>query len=303
MCDQGVGDFAYDQCVMGPAGSPDLSREGSLSWAVSENRRWRFHLIRGARCLEVGDFVGAQRHFGAAHRDAPDEPIVCLAWGRELLRSSDPGAAEGLLRRAWELDPSLETAGLSLARALGLHCARPDRAYDVLDEVERLHGTTAGSVLLRGEIAVSEPQRYERARALFERAGELGADEDVVRIGLARAYNAEGIACCDGGDHSRALFALKRAADLDPDWAGPLVNSGAIFERMGHSNKAQEQYRAALRLDPVNPVALFNLADALRRKGTFDQAERLFRRLLAVQPDYPGAERGLRECAPRHGTE
>ena len=91
---------------------------------LAHSRKWRFHLVRGARCLEVGDFDGAKRHFGAAHRAAPEVPIVCLAWGRELLRSGELSESELQLRRAWSLDPSLESAGFTLARLLGLHRGR-----------------------------------------------------------------------------------------------------------------------------------------------------------------------------------
>lgn len=269
-------------------------------WAVTPNRKWRFHLVRGARCLEVGDFSGAQRHFGAAHREAPDEAIVCLAWGRELMRGGELSRAEELLRFAWNRDRALESAGFSLARLLGLHRRQWDEARAVLDEVEQAHGVSAALLLLRAEITIGEPARYAEARELFEQARELGADQGVVRLGLARVHNAEGVTCCREGEHHQALFALKRAADLDPGWSGPLVNSGAIFERLGLIHKARAHYRSALRLDPVNPVALFNLAESLRRGGFHGDAIRLYRRLLTLQPGYPGARDGL-QLARGHG--
>jgi len=278
-----------------------MTETNGRSWAVTQNRKWRFHLVRGARSLEVGDFTGAQRHFGAAHREAPTEPIVCLAWGRELLRSGEVDTSEELLRYAWSRDRSLESAGMSLARLLGLHRRRWAEAQAVLDEVERGHGASASLVVLRAEVTIGDPTRFAEARRLFERALDLGADEEVVRLGLARVHNAEGIMRCREGDHHRALFALKRAADLDPGWSGPLVNSGAIFERLGLARKARAQYRSALRLDPVNPVALFNLAESLRRGGYHGDAVRLYRRLLTLQPGYPGARDGL-SLARRRGS-
>ncbi|MFH2007349.1 MAG: tetratricopeptide repeat protein [bacterium] len=263
-------------------------------------RKWRFHLVRGARCLEVGDFVGAHRHFETAHREAPGEAIVCLAWGRELLRTGELEGAERLLRQAWSLDSSLDSAAFALARLLGLHADRRQEALDVLDEVERQRGVDAPSVLLRGEIAVADPSCFAEAITCFARARQLGADEELVRLGLAKAHNAEGIVRGREGDHHQALFALKRAADLDPEWSGPRVNSGAIFERLGQLRKARAHYHEALRLDPVNPVALYNLAESLRREGSYSGAARFYRRLLAVQPDYPGGEDGLRLTLAAH---
>jgi len=269
--------------------------------ALTPNRKWRFHLVRGARCLEVGDFMGAQRHFSAAHREAPTEPVACLAWGRELLRIGELDSAEELLRYAWSRDPSLESAGFSLARLLGQHRRKLAEAEAVLDEVEQGHGVSVSLVLLRAEITIGDPASYAEARRLFEQAEDLGADREVVRLGLSRVHNAEGVMCCRTGDHHRALFALKRAADLDPGWSGPLVNSGAIFERLGLVGKARTQYRSALRLDPVNPVALFNLAESMRRGGFHGDAVRLYRRLLVLQPGYPGAGDGL-QLARRRGS-
>ncbi len=276
-----------------------MTEPNGRQWAVTPNRKWRFHLVRGARCLEVGDFTGAQRHFSAAHREAPTEPVACLAWGRELLRSGEVDTAEELLRYAWTRDPSLESAGFSLARLLGQHRRKWAEAQALLDEVEQGHGATVSLVLLRAELTIGDPTQHTAARRLFEQARDLGADPEVVRLGLSRVHNAEGVICCQEGDHHRALFALKRAADLDPGWSGPLVNSGAIFERLGLVQKARIQYRSALRLDPVNPVALFNLAESLRRGGFHGDAVRLYRQLLALQPGYPGAGDGLRLARSR----
>lgn len=263
-------------------------------WTFSSHRRWRFHLWRGARSLESGDFGGARKHFAAAYREAPEEPLVCLAWGRELLRAGDPAAAEKLLRRAWSGDPALSTAGLQLARVLGLHRDQRLEAARVLDELQQEMGDIAPIRLLRAEIALADPPDFEAAKAHLERARDLGADERAVRVGLARAYNAEGVAQSRSGEHHQALFALKRAADLDPDWSGPLVNRGAIFEQLGQAHRAQKLYREALTLDPRNPVAIYNLADSLRRSGGRLESERLYRRLLSLQPGYPGGEAGLR---------
>jgi len=190
---------------------------------------------------------------------------------------------------------------MSLARLLGLSRRRWAEAQAVLDEVEGRHGVSAALVLLRAELTIGDPARFSEAGRLFERARDLGADADVVRLGLARVHNAEGVTRCREGEHHRALFALKRAADLDPAWSGPLVNSGAIFERLGHVRKARAHYRSALRLDPVNPVALFNLAESLRSGGFHGDAVRLYRRLLALQPGYPGARDGL-QAASRRGS-
>lgn len=269
-------------------------KNGSI-WAASSPRRWRFHLWRGARCLESGDLRGARRHFAAAYRDAPDEALVCLAWGREMQRAGDLATAERLLRKAWEGDPSLDTAALHLARLLGLRLDRHEEAEAILARVSEEGGESAPALLLAAELRLRQPELHEVAKELLARALSLGAQESDVRLCFARAYNAEGIARSQAGEHHQALFALKRATDLDPGWSGPWVNRGAILERIGQVAHAQREYRRALTIEPTNPVALFNLAESLRRQGERREAERLFRRLLELEPGFPGGERGLRQ--------
>ena len=269
-------------------------KNGSI-WAGSCQRRWRFHLWRGARSLESGDLCGARRHFAAAYREAPEEALVCLAWGRELQKAGDLVTAERLLRRAWETDPKLDTAALHLARLLGLYLNRPEEAQAILTHVSGQSGESAPLLLLAAELQLKDCCGHEAAKALLERALALGAHEEEVRLCFAKAYNAEGIARSQAGEHHQALFALKRATDLDPDWSGPWVNRGAILERIGQVSRAQREYRRALRIEPANPVALFNLAESLRRQGDRREAERLFRRLLKLKPGYPGGERGLHQ--------
>lgn len=260
-------------------------------WAASSSRRWRFHLWRGARSLESGDLRGARRHFAAAYHEAPAEPLACLAWGRELQRAGETLTAEKLLRKAYEACPDLDVAGLHLARLLGLQLGRPEEAEEILDRLAARRGTLPPALLLRAELKLREPSEFEAAKRLLEEALALGAEEQAVRLGFARAYNAEGVSRGEAGDYHRAIFALKRAGDLDPSWAGPWVNRGAILERLGQVAQAQREYRHALRIEPRNPVALFNLADSLRRQGAHSEAERLFGRLLRVAPGYSLGQR------------
>lgn len=250
--------------------------------ALSPRPRWRFHLWRGARALEAGDLRGARRHFAAAFRQAPEEPLVCLAWGRELARSGHPVAAEGLLERAAQLDPDLIPAVLERARVLGTKLGRRPEAEDLLDVVEARQGDSAAIRLLRAEMCLLDPVDAVAARHQLEQALVLGADAGAVRRRLARVLNAEGVARSLAGEHQLALDALGRAADLDPRWAGPIVNVGAVLERTGQLVQAREQYRRALALEPANATALENLASSLRKAGGSVEAERLYRRLGLV---------------------
>jgi len=55
--------------------------------------------------------------------------------------------------------------------------------------------------------------------------------------------------------HDSALFALARARQLDPEWAEPLRQTGAVFEERGQIARAVRDYSAALDLDATSGAA------------------------------------------------
>jgi tetratricopeptide (TPR) repeat protein len=116
---------------------------------------------------------------------------------------------------------------------------------------------------------------------------------EAARAGLARTYNAEGIALSEQGRYEPAIFAFKRAADHEPRWSGPHVNLGVVFGRMGKTSKAVEAYMEALEREPGNPVAYFNLGTAQHKLGLRQESVRTFEELLQIAPDYPHVRSAL----------
>ena len=253
---------------------------------------WRLLLQRGARCLRDGDYGRALEAFEQAHREAPDEPQVALALGREQLRQGRYDAAERLLRRALELQPGSAAATAALARCLGLHQGKAPEAFALLHSALKACSEPAPLHVVRGELLL-DSGAFLDARAAFGQAMDDPISAEAAQLGLARTYNSEGIALCERGDHEPAIFALKRAADLDPTWAGPHVNLGVVFGRMGKLGKALEAYQAALEREPASPVALFNLGTAQHELGQRKDAVHTFEELLLVAPDYPHARSAL----------
>jgi len=233
---------------------------------VPLGERWRTHMTRGLRSLEQGDHEGAREHFGEAHRLAPDRAETCAALGREHLRRGQIDEAEPLLRKACEADPDLLSAVAALARLAGLGRGKLGEAHALLDEVMARHPDEPALLMVKGELYL-EGDRIPEARAVFERALELGGDVEAAKAGLARTCNAEGITLSEGGNDEQALFWFKRAADLDGAWAGPHVNLGVVFARLGKGARAREEYDRAIDLDPSNPVAFFNLGNLCRVEG------------------------------------
>jgi tetratricopeptide (TPR) repeat protein len=245
---------------------------------------WRAELRRGLERLREGEFAAAEAHFQRAHRMAPHRAEACFALGRERLRRGDLVQAESLLREAWRLDRSLLSAAAFLARCLGLERGEMAAARAVLREASAQHGRVAPICVVEAELFLEEDRadaaRIAAEEALADPAAGEGARE-AARALLARVHNQEGIGRASGGDAEAALFAFRRAAELDPEWSAPLCNLGAAFEIVGRQDKAQSSYERALAVDADNTTARFNLARLLRTRGQTSAA-------LAVLERGPG---------------
>jgi tetratricopeptide (TPR) repeat protein len=253
---------------------------------VAIGERWKVHLSRGLRSLELGDHDAARSAFVEAHRLAPDRAETCAALGREHLRRGQMDQAEPLLRRAYNLDRSMLAAGTALARLIGIGRGRLGEAHELVDEALAAHPAEPTLLIVKGELYL-EADRIPEARTTFEEALAAGADAVTARAGIARTYNAEGITLSEGGQDEAALFWFKRATDLDAAWAGPHVNLGVVFARLGRRVRAQESYERAIALDPHNPVAYFNLGNLCRMQGDNPAAVRAYERVLEIAPEYP----------------
>jgi Flp pilus assembly protein TadD len=71
-----------------------------------------------------------------------------------------------------------------------------------------------------------------------------------------------GMAAKSGGDYANAVSMFRRAAQVAPSEAAPLVAAGDTLRDMGNANEAIVAYRAALDRNPHYPLALEGLAKA-----------------------------------------
>ena len=177
-----------------------------------------------------------------------------------------------------------------MARVLGLHMGRAEEAISVLERVSAGSRARARGPLelVRGEILLDQEQPVQ-AGAAFEIALKDQRSARAARKGLARCANVKGIALAEQGELEPALFQLKRAADLDPDWSGPCVNMGVVLGRLGKIAPVLEAYEAAMEREPGNPVIYYNLGTVLQQMGRLKEAAGALEDLLDLDPGFPNA--------------
>lgn len=103
----------------------------------------------------------------------------------------------------------------------------------------------------------------------------------------AHQHNDLGVAYQQRGETDLALREYQRAADLDSDWARPLINRGNVLAANQDWDGAAKSYRQALRREPDNAEAMNNLAWVLLQAGEGEAALDQARQAVSIDPLQP----------------
>jgi tetratricopeptide (TPR) repeat protein len=92
-----------------------------------------------------------------------------------------------------------------------------------------------------------------------------------------------------GAEYDQVIEAYQKAAELDPQSAGALVNLGTVFFN-GHAwSDAEDHYKKALEIDPDYALAHFNLGNLYDEQGDQESALHHYQQALRVHPNYADA--------------
>jgi tetratricopeptide (TPR) repeat protein len=92
-----------------------------------------------------------------------------------------------------------------------------------------------------------------------------------------------------GAQYEEIIGAYQKAAELDPQSAGALVNLGTVFFN-GHAwADAEEHYKKALAIDPDYALAHFNLGNLYDEQGDPSNALHHYHEALRIHPNYADA--------------
>ena len=116
------------------------------------------------------------------------------------------------------------------------------------------------------------------------------AKRQTVKAHDAAAYNVQlGLAYMNQGELERAKDKLDRALTQDPNSADVHSARATLFARLNQKDKADEEFRAALRLAPHDPRMVNNYAVYLCENGRHDEGVKRFLE-AAHNPLYPTPE-------------
>jgi len=117
--------------------------------------------------------------------------------------------------------------------------------------------------------------KKEEALAVLEKAVKSSPNiKDFICIGQI---------CNDNDDHGKAIEALKKAAELQPDEANIHYQLGITYDKQNEYDKSIECFKKAIELNPYVPKYHFSLGFTYDTKGDHKEAIRAFKKAIALE--------------------
>ena len=97
----------------------------------------------------------------------------------------------------------------------------------------------------------------------------------------------------DLGKLKEAELSLRKAVELNPNYAIAHSNLGLIFRDLGKLKEAELSLRKAIELNPNYAIAHSNLGPIIRDLGKLEEAELSLRKAIELNPNYANAHSNL----------
>jgi tetratricopeptide (TPR) repeat protein len=229
------------------------------------------HAFAAERLLERGLLDEAGSHIDAAHRFAPDLPLLALITGRHALLTEQ----DELAARAFSAFLAVDPYGPNAAEA-----------HHGLAQIAARRGDPSASVHAERSEYLEQVHRY-----LALARSELAADPDNLteRFRVASIYLSlfQELGSKDMQLLERAEAALEAVFELDPEYARALFNMGFVRTVQGRQDEAESFFRQTLVQDIEHTGARLNLARLLMRfrDDPGDEPHMLIEEVLALSED------------------
>lgn len=95
------------------------------------------------------------------------------------------------------------------------------------------------------------------------------------------------------GKYPEAIRLLKAVAGKTSKFSAPHINLGIAYVRTNELEKAEQSFKAALKISRQHPVAQNELGLVYRKTGRYKEARQLYESLLGTYPDFLPARKNL----------
>lgn len=157
-------------------------------------------------------------------------------------------------------------------------------------------------------------QTVLRARSLFLRAKELGAQSNLMEVMLEKIPESgelsefstrqevdeavrEGEAAFATSNFAKAIACYQRALELDPKNYSATLFTGDVYFSMNQMDEAGKWFERAIQIDPDRETAYRYWGDALLKEGKLKQAKERFIQAIIAEPYTKTAWIGFKQWA------
>ena len=214
--------------------------------------------------------------------DAYDYYLQALSYLRRPRSEQTLDNAEGLFRRALDLDPEYALAYAGLCETY-LGKFRLDRKTTHVDPAERACSSALAidPDLAEVHLALGNLYRHlgriEDAELAFQRAIVANAKLEPAFYGLGMVYKTQ-----DRLEEAESVF--RYAVDLEPGYWGTHLALGNYYLEFGEPARAIPYFRRVTELNPDYAMGYNNLGAALYNSGQLEAGEAAYLRSIEVGP-------------------
>ncbi|OIP71780.1 MAG: hypothetical protein AUK48_12030 [Oscillatoriales cyanobacterium CG2_30_44_21] len=265
------------------------------------------------RALSDPDFTPAHERIGAVYLDQGNWMEAIASFSKAIAINPEYLEAQLGLGNAYQQMGWDELAIAHFQTALKLaperflpeyHCQLGDRlkgrgqtsaALDCYERAIATHPEYIEGYRAIAKLYISQ-NNPEAIAALYERAesysSELLRAKDYNLLGVAwiQKINSDGVIA---EILDRAIAALQRAIQIEPDFADAHCNLGSALVQKGQTKDAIIAYKEAIDIDPSFAQPYFNLGILLNNIDKIDEAIACFESAIALVPDWVEAHQYL----------
>ncbi len=226
--------------------------------------------------LQSGALEDAERGFAEFLQRNPEHFAALNLYGVLLTRLARYGEAEGILRRAIDVDARSDATFYNYGIVLKA-LERSLEAYEAFSKAIAINPSVAESWNNRGT-ALNDLKRYREAVGDFEKAIALSPQYAEAFYNMGRSFSE-----LDRLD--QALAAYDMALKFKSDFADAFGNRGNTLHALKRYEDALASYRRALALRPDHAETLYNCGAVYFMLKQYDEALAAYDSALKIRPD------------------